>query len=146
MAGQEPSEDALVLGGGPLAYACLNRYPYASGHLMICPRLHHGDFASLERASADACTALLQTCCEVIGGAMRPDGFNIGMNLGKAAGAGLPGHLHWHIVPRWDGDTNFMPLLSELRVIPEHLRSTWRRLAGPLQEALRASGGEEKRP
>jgi ATP adenylyltransferase len=136
----EPGEDGGVLGGGPLAYIVLNRYPYSTGHLMIVPRAHGGSFEALDPATAVEATRLLQIAVEATRQALRPDGFNLGMNLGEVAGAGIPGHVHWHIVPRWSGDTNFMPVLADLHVIPEHLRATWRRLAPVLEPALRAAG------
>jgi ATP adenylyltransferase len=107
----------------------LNAYPYNTGHLMVAPLRHVGDLADLEPAEqAEAMAVVIETL-----GALRaeytPDGFNIGVNLGRVAGAGLPGHVHIHVVPRWNGDSNFMPVLGDAKVLPEALEETYRRLA-----------------
>jgi len=120
--------DDLLLLEGKTSFVMMNRYPYTTGHLMVIPLRHVrriGDLAKEERMELfellDVCTGILQ---EV----MHPDGFNIGMNLGKAAGAGVDDHLHLHIVPRWSGDTNFMGVVGEVRVIPEDVAATYARL------------------
>ena len=126
----EPSAENLVLWRGDLALCIMNRYPYNNGHLLVAPRAHKADLADL---SGDECLALLDALArmkKVLAEAMSPDGFNIGLNLGKAAGAGLEDHLHFHIVPRWQGDTNFMPVVGEVRVLPEALAATYAKLAG----------------
>ena len=116
------------------ALVMLNRFPYNSGHLLIAPARHAGDLADLERPEiADLMDALQQTL-RLVREVMQPDGFNVGANLGRAAGAGIPDHVHLHAVPRWDGDTSFMPVLSETKVINEHLEQT----AAKLREALAA--------
>ena len=103
----------------------LNRYPYNNGHLLIAPRRHVARLDGLtteeERELAGTLAQMVCTLEQVI----RPQGFNIGLNLGEAAGAGLPGHLHWHLVPRWNGDTNFMPLVADVNVIPQSLDALW---------------------
>jgi ATP adenylyltransferase len=101
----------------------LNRFPYNNGHLLVAPLAHKGALSDL---SSDELLEIMETLREmvaILGQAMHPDGFNIGLNLGKAAGAGLPGHLHWHVVPRWDGDTNFMPIFTDTKVMSQSLES-----------------------
>jgi ATP adenylyltransferase len=105
----------------PLSVVVLNRFPYNNGHLLIAPRAHKG---RLDELSAEELLEVMETLrrmVNVLGGLMGPDGFNVGLNLGHAAGAGLPGHLHWHVVPRWHGDTNFMPVLADAKVIVQSL-------------------------
>lgn len=119
----------LVLTVTPHAFVVLNRYPFAAGHLLVVPRRHVADLAELTDEASDALFRLLRTSVARLRDAARPDGVNVGFNLGKAAGAGIAEHLHAHVVPRWDGDTNFMPVLGDVRVMPEHLDATWQRLA-----------------
>ena len=123
-----PDEERLVLHRGTTAYVVMNRYPYTSGHLMVVPAAHGADFIAQPAEVRLECSELAHACVRVLAAVLRPDGFNVGTNLGEAAGAGIPGHLHWHVVPRWRGDNNFMPVLGDVRVIPEHLRATWRKL------------------
>jgi ATP adenylyltransferase len=118
----------LVLAIGERAFVIMNRYPYTSGHLLVCPLRHTSDFASLTEDETKEMSALLQTSLRVLTGCYRPEGFNLGMNLGLAGGAGIRDHLHWHIVPRWFGDTNFMPVLADTRSIPELLLQAYDRL------------------
>lgn len=139
-AARGPGEEQLVLARGPEAIVLLNRYPYSCGHLMVAPREHTGDFQALADEAMVECARWVRLCVRALAEVMAPDGFNVGLNLGEAAGAGVPGHLHWHIVPRWRADTNFMPLLADTRVIPEHLRVTWRRLLPVLQGLAGPSG------
>ena len=106
----------------------LNRYPYNSGHLLVAPYLHSGDLARLPESDACALFALVQRSVDALRAVYQPDGYNVGMNLGVAAGAGVPDHLHVHVVPRWSGDTNFMPALGETKVLPESLEQTYDRL------------------
>lgn len=105
----------------PLSVAVLNRFPYNNGHLLIAPRAHKGGLAELTRDELLETMETVRRMTALLEELMRPDGFNIGLNLGIAAGAGLPGHLHWHIVPRWNGDTNFMPVLTDCKVIVQSL-------------------------
>jgi ATP adenylyltransferase len=110
----------------------LNRYPYNNGHLLVAPKVHKG---RLDELDGDELLEPIETLRWVVGvldRLMRPQGYNIGLNLGKSAGAGLPGHLHWHIVPRWDGDTNFMPVLGQTKVIVESLLDYYDRLVAEL--------------
>jgi ATP adenylyltransferase len=118
----------LILVREEHAYALLNLYPYNSGHLMVAPYLHTGDLARLDPTIAEEMMRLTQRCVDVLQQAYRPEGFNVGMNLGKPAGAGVPDHLHIHVVPRWTGDTNFMPIVAETKVLPESLDQTYDRL------------------
>jgi ATP adenylyltransferase len=109
----------------PRTVVILNRFPYNNGHLLVAPRKHKGDLADLE---SEEVLEIHRTVSHVVGlmnDLMHPDGYNIGLNLGRAAGAGLPGHLHWHVVPRWNGDTNFMTVLSDVRVISQSLDALW---------------------
>lgn len=103
----------------------LNRFPYNNGHLLVAPRAHKGQLAELETAEMLEVMETVRHMVRLLDGLMHPDGYNIGLNLGKSAGAGLPGHLHWHIVPRWDGDTNFMPVLSDTKVIVQSLEALY---------------------
>jgi ATP adenylyltransferase len=118
----------LILFRSTSAYVLMNLYPYNNGHLLVAPYAHTGDFARLETSAAQDVQALTQRCVDVLQRAYGPDGFNVGMNLGKAAGAGVPDHLHTHVVPRWSGDTNFMPVLGQTKVLPETLDHSYDRL------------------
>jgi len=110
------------------AFVMMNRYPYTTGHLMVAPYRHVGSIEALTDQEAFEVIRLVGRCEAAIRKAMRPDGFNVGANLGKCAGAGCPGHFHVHVVPRWNGDTNFMPVLSETKVLPETLTATYRKI------------------
>ncbi len=120
--------DNLILHRGKRAFVIMNRYPYTNGHLMIVPYLHTSDFQALTPPVVRESFALLQRSQNILEELMHPEGFNIGLNLGKVAGAGIHEHIHFHIVPRWNGDTNFMPVLAEARVISEHLLETYDKL------------------
>ena len=117
--------DALVLHRGDGAYVIMNRYPYNNGHLMVVPYAHVPRVTDLDPATAAELIALTQRAQIVVEQAMRPQGFNLGMNQGTAAGAGIEEHIHMHLVPRWSGDTNFMPTIGDTRVIPQHLDDTY---------------------
>jgi ATP adenylyltransferase len=121
-------EANLVLYREPDVYLLLNRFPYNPGHLLVAPRAHVGDFVSLEAGPRDRLFALAQRAAGVLTRVSGPGGFNLGMNLGRVAGAGMPDHLHLHIVPRWGGDSNFMTVIAETRVLPESLTQTFQRL------------------
>ena len=110
----------------------LNRYPYNNGHLLVSPRRHVGDLKDLTAEENKECVDLLAKFTVIYRELMNAEGFNIGLNLGRVAGAGLPGHLHWHLVPRWAGDNNFMPVLAGVRVIPQSLDALWEMLTGAL--------------
>jgi ATP adenylyltransferase len=124
----------LVAYLGPNSVVVLNRYPYNNGHLLVAPRVHRGTLEELEGPELIEPVQVLRRMTQVLDRMLRPQGYNIGLNQGKAAGAGLPGHLHWHIVPRWDGDTNFMPVLGHSKVIVESLYEFYDRF---LQELAR---------
>ena len=124
---------SLILRRGRLAFLVLNAFPYATGHLMAMPVRHVG---RLEEATADELSetmTLVQASVRALHAGYEPDGFNIGMNLGRVAGAGVLGHLHTHVVPRWNGDTSFMPMIAETRVLPESLETTYDRLTALLR-------------
>jgi ATP adenylyltransferase len=112
----------------------LNRFPYNNGHLLVAPLLHKGNLDQLDAAELLETLETSKRMVRLLDRLMRPDGYNIGLNLGRAAGAGLPGHLHWHIVPRWDGDTNFMPILADVKVIAQSLDSLYDLLTTHLPE------------
>ena len=124
----ELGEESLLVHRGVTAFALLNKYPYSSGHLMAAPVRHVGSFAELSDEEALEIHALAREAIGALGHVYGPDGFNLGWNLGRVAGAGIVDHVHLHVVPRWSGDTNFMPVLADLKVIPEHLRETRDRL------------------
>ena len=105
----------------PLSVVVLNRFPYNNGHLLVAPRRHEGRLDELTADELLETMESLRRMVAVLDDSMHPNGYNIGLNIGHAAGAGLPGHLHWHIVPRWHGDTNFMPVLSDVKVIVQSL-------------------------
>ncbi|MDY6861790.1 MAG: HIT domain-containing protein [Thermodesulfobacteriota bacterium] len=121
-------EDELILYRGNLTMVVMNLYPYTNGHLLVAPLRHIANFEELTRDEVDDVGIKLQKAVDVLKKTMRPEGFNIGMNLGRVAGAGVEEHLHFHIVPRWLGDINFMPIMSGATVIPEHLKVTYYKL------------------
>jgi ATP adenylyltransferase len=115
----------LVLRADSRTLVMMNRFPYNNGHLMVVPRRHCASLASLEAGELQALFAMVRDSIEILKSKYGPDGFNAGMNLGRVAGAGIDQHLHVHIVPRWNGDTNFMPVLGQTKVISEHLLATY---------------------
>lgn len=116
--------DGLILAKGERCFAIMNRYPYTTGHCMVAPYRHVGDLALLEPGELSEMMSLVQRVITAVRASMRPDGFNVGCNLGAMAGAGIADHMHMHVVPRWNGDTNFMPVLSDVHVISEHIERT----------------------
>jgi ATP adenylyltransferase len=122
----------LVVARRERAFLMLNAYPYASGHLMAVIHSHVGTMEQVERSELDDAFALVRDATATLGAEYRAEGFNIGINQGRVAGAGAPDHLHVHVVPRWSGDLNFMPVLGDVRVLPETLDRTWERLRGRL--------------
>ncbi|MEM9184881.1 MAG: HIT domain-containing protein [Planctomycetota bacterium] len=128
----EADEQNLVAWRGEFAVVVLNRYPYANGHVLVAPRRHTAELADLTDAEHLEIMQTLSRLTRVLGAKVQAQGFNIGLNLGRLAGAGVPGHLHWHLVPRWPGDHNFMPVLAGVRVIPQSLDELWRLLRGEL--------------
>ena len=123
--GEDP---AYILARSERAFVILNAYPYNPGHLMVAPVRHTGELDELGDAELADVSSMLQRSIRALKEASGPDGFNVGMNLGRIAGAGVPDHLHWHVVPRWSGDTNFMPIVGETRVLPELLAETFSKL------------------
>ncbi len=120
--------ETLLLHKNKIAAVIMNKFPYNPGHLLIVPTRHQGEFESLNSDELTELNKLVQLSIKVLKEAYDPSGFNVGLNLGKAAGAGIPEHLHYHVVPRWKGDTNFFPLLAETKVIVEKLEATFDRL------------------
>lgn len=121
-------EEHLVLYRDSATILLMNKYPYNTGHLLLAPTRHVADFSQLSREELLSLAELLRRSIELLKAVLSPDGFNVGVNLGRIAGAGLETHLHVHVVPRWLGDTNFMPVISNTKVIPEALKDTYRRL------------------
>jgi ATP adenylyltransferase len=121
-------ESALIVRRGDRCFVMLNAFPYTSGHVMIAPYEHTADLSGLDDATSLELMSLVREALRAIEQAYGPDGFNVGANLGTVAGAGVADHVHLHVVPRWEGDTNFMPVLGEVRVLPESLDETQRRL------------------
>jgi ATP adenylyltransferase len=153
-----PKELALLPGADPQCFICravaddrdrenllvhrgthmvtvLNRYPYNNGHLLVAPRLHKGRLDELVAEEHSETMQTITRFVSVLAGELNAEGFNVGLNMGRVAGAGLPGHLHWHIVPRWSGDTNFMPVLSGVDVISQSLDALWELLVEKLGES-----------
>ena len=128
-AGTEQDRQNLILYRSELCFVILNKYPYNNGHLMVVPYRHTGTLEKLSAAERLELMTLLQRSTQVLQQAFSPHGFNIGMNLGRVAGAGIDEHLHFHIVPRWNGDTNFMLVLGDVKVISAGLDETWEQLA-----------------
>jgi ATP adenylyltransferase len=122
-------EDGLVVRRGEAAFVLLNKFPYASGHLMVASYRHVDEFAELTDAEALEVHRLAEGGLAALAEVYRPQGYNLGWNLGRIAGAGVVDHIHLHVVPRWAGDTNFMPVLADVKVLPEHLLQTRSRLA-----------------
>ncbi len=122
-------EATHIVRRGTLGFVMLNAFPYNPGHLMVAPFRHTGDVESLDANELLDLGRLVQESLKALREEMEPDGFNVGMNIGRVAGAGIPDHLHWHVIPRWNGDTNFMPVIGQTRVLPELLEETQRRLA-----------------
>jgi ATP adenylyltransferase len=132
----DQDRDNLVLLRGDHAFILMNLFPYNPGHLMIAPVAHCATLPALDPATRAEIVELASLATDVLSQVMKPNGFNLGMNLGRSAGAGIADHLHLHVVPRWEGDTNFMPLLANTRVLPETLSQTYDKLR-PVFEAAR---------
>jgi ATP adenylyltransferase len=129
--------DDYILFEGKTAYVMMNRYPYVNGHLMIIPQRHIGQIEDLTQEERKEMFDLVETSVKVMKEAMNPGGFNIGANIGKAAGAGIEEHFHIHVIPRWVGDTNFMSVVTDVRVIPESMKATAANLAPLFKKYLR---------
>lgn len=122
----------LIVLRQPHTIVLLNRFPYNNGHLLIAPRSHKGEILELTDTELLESMQTMQQMIAILREVIQPDGFNVGLNLGRVAGAGLPGHLHWHVVPRWHGDTNFMPVVSDTKVIVQSLDALYDVLAAKL--------------
>lgn len=135
--GKQHEKASLLLYRDDLAVVFLNRFPYANGHLLLAPSRHTGEISDLSPAESAALFEMIRKSVAILGKHKKPDGFNVGLNLGKVAGAGHPDHLHFHVVPRWEGDHNFMTVLAEVRTIPEHIENTFDQLLPDFQDLLK---------
>jgi ATP adenylyltransferase len=126
--GPDRDQDNLILGRGKHSFVILNAFPYNPGHLMVMPFRHVADYLHLTAEELAETTAFTRTALAALRAVSDPAGFNVGMNLGTAAGAGIADHIHQHVVPRWGGDTNFMPVVGQTKVLPELLSETWAKL------------------
>ncbi len=134
LAEENRDEENLILWRGEYLFVVMNLFPYNNGHIMIVPFRQVADYTELDAAEQSEMFSTLEKCLRWLRYALKPEGFNVGMNLGKAAGAGIPDHLHLHVVPRWSGDTNFMPAIGEIKVIPEAIRDTYNKIKRAIQE------------
>ena len=134
--------DNLILGRTQHCFAILNKYPYNNGHLMVVPRRHTGELHSLPDGEYQELAEMLRVALRLLITSYAPQGANLGMNLGRIAGAGIADHLHWHIVPRWNGDTNFMPVIGETKVMIEHLHAGYDKLRPLFDGQFRYRGQE----
>ena len=132
----------LILARGQRSFVIMNKFPYSNGHLMVAPSRHTADFGSLNADEILEIFTFIKTFSEVLHTVMKPHGLNMGLNLGRTAGAGVEDHLHVHVVPRWDGDTNFMPVIGGVKVISEHIQSTYDKLL----DAYRTIESREETP
>ncbi|MBC7254192.1 MAG: HIT domain-containing protein [Actinobacteria bacterium] len=130
----------LILHRGERCFVIMNLFPYNTGHLMVSPYRHVGELECLEREEREELMDLTVLAVEAVKEALSPQGFNLGMNLGKVSGAGYDEHLHMHVVPRWQGDTNFMPVVAETKVMPESLEENYTRLKEALERLLKREG------
>lgn len=142
--GDDRTEDRtrLILSVGSLTMVMMNRYPYINGHLLVAPVRHVPDLEALSDEETLDLLITVRLSIGVLRKEMSPEGFNVGLNLGRVAGAGVEEHVHFHIVPRWNGDTNYMTVFGEVRVIPEHIEETYRKLLPRFEEFQSGSGGE----
>lgn len=140
MAAANRDEETLIVFRGQYNFVVLNRFPYTSGHLMVVPFRHVPDLAGLDDAEASELMALTRASARHIRAVYRPDGLNLGMNIGESAGAGIAGHIHMHVLPRWTGDANFMTTVAQARVLPEELPVTWHRLKDAFASRDSAAG------
>lgn len=127
--------DHLVLATTTHSMVLLNKYPYNNGHLLVAPKRHERELSVLSAGEYGDLCEVLRVSTGLVAAALKPAGMNLGMNLGRSAGAGVEDHFHWHIVPRWEGDTNFMPVVGEVRVMPQHLLESYDRLRPFFQDA-----------
>jgi len=136
----------LILCRGKKCFVILNRYPYNNGHLMVAPFRHVGKLEDLKEDESTELLKISQLCIKAIKSGMKPHGINLGMNLGKISGAGVADHIHLHIVPRWQGDTNFMPILAETKIVSVGLSSTYRILKTEFDRLMRVKGHGSRAP
>ncbi len=144
LASEEPSAENLVLYRGRLSYIVMNRYPYNSGHLMVIPYKHTSTVEELDGETLKEMMLLVKASVKALRKVYNPHGFNIGINMGEAAGAGIAGHIHIHIVPRWVGDTNFMTITAGVKVVPQSLEDAWRQLSEVIGDAVDEVMREER--
>jgi ATP adenylyltransferase len=133
----------LILGRTQNTFAILNKYPYNNGHLMVVPRRHGADLQALPEEEWVELNAMVRAAQRIVQASYAPHGFNVGLNLGRVAGAGIADHVHWHLVPRWNGDTNFMPVIGLTKVMIEHLHESWDRLRPSFAKEYRMAGAPE---
>lgn len=138
--------DGLIVHRGAACFVVLNLYPYNPGHLMVCPYRHVPDLTAMSGAERTESNELVATAMAVLRSAKRPQGFNLGMNVGRGAGAGIAGHAHTHVVPRWDGDANFLPIIGQTKALPELLADTQAQLARAWAEHARSDDGGNDGP
>lgn len=136
---EKRDEETLILWRGEHVFVIMNRHPYNNGHVLIVPFREVTQYDDLTSSEQEAIASAIDRCMGWIREALSPDGFNVGMNLGRAAGAGIPEHLHVHIVPRWDGDTNFMPTTADTKVLPEDLKTTYEKLRAAMPDSDRTA-------
>lgn len=139
---QKKDKENLILHRGEHAFVMMNKYPYNNGHLMVVPRRHCAGLEDLNPLESKELFGLLTMAVRLLKGSLAPQGFNIGVNIGKVGGAGED-HLHFHIVPRWAGDTNFMPVLGETKIVPEYLANTYERLHSAFIDHLKGKTGRK---
>lgn len=136
---EDEDEERLILYRGRKCFVVMNKFPYNNGHIMICPYRHVMNLEDLDAAESSEMMELLQKCAPILKSHFNCEGINIGLNQGQAAGAGIREHLHFHMVPRWNGDSSFIAVMDEVRTIPQHLHESWKSLR-PLFERLREEG------
>jgi ATP adenylyltransferase len=143
--GKDRRQDAanLILDVGSLTMVMMNRFPYVNGHLLVAPVRHVADMDSLADKEMLDLISVVRRSIGILKDVMRAEGFNVGLNLGRVAGAGVESHLHFHIVPRWNGDTNYMTVFGEVRVIPEHIAETYQKLLPHFRMSKHLSGGDK---
>jgi ATP adenylyltransferase len=146
-AAEERDEENLILWRGARCYVLMNLFPYNNGHLMIAPYLHVPDILALDAATLTDVMQTAQRCLRALDAALHPQGYNMGLNQGTVAGAGIADHVHFHIVPRWNGDTNFMPVLADVKVMPDVLQNTYRQIRAQLvAQSTRSAETEAQEP
>ena len=141
---EEDGKENLIIVRGETSFVILNRYPYTSGHIMVLPFIHIPKLSEIDQKTRTEMMELVSKATEVLQRVYKPEGFNVGINMGEAAGAGIEDHLHIHIVPRWKGDTNFMSAVGETRVLPEELEETHRRICAAWQASSSENISKQK--